>query len=162
MSVRLVMALSIFLSYAIQFYVPATTAWPICAPFLSCGRKNNDAAEYAFRAALVILTCKFSILEWIVQCIGNVIIMGWVCKLFSVAVAISVPNLGLFISLVGAFCSSVLGLIMPPIFGICCNWAEGYGMFRWKLLKDLFLIFIGLVCCCTATYVSMREIVASV
>lgn len=41
---------------------------------------------------------------------------------FAVALAVLIPNLGLVISFVGAFCTSVLGLILPPIFSLCTNW----------------------------------------
>jgi proton-coupled amino acid transporter len=56
MAVRLAMSISIFLSYALQFYVPMSIAWPQLQARIP--KSAQTAAEYAFRTSLVILTCK--------------------------------------------------------------------------------------------------------
>jgi len=68
--------------------------------------------------------------------------------------------LGLFITLVGALCSSALGLILPPIFSLCVDWEYGYGKLNWRLWKNVALIIFGLVGCVTGTFVSILEIIA--
>jgi len=130
-TVRLVMALSIFLSYALQFYVPMSIAWPAIEHRIPISYQK--ISEYGFRTLLV---------------------------LFTFALAECVPNLGLVISLVGALCASSLGLILPPIFSLCTNWAKGYGTLRWRLIKDSSLLAFGLVGCIAGTYVSILEILA--
>jgi len=58
MGVRLAMAISIFLSYALQFYVPMSIAWPKLQARIP--KNAQTVAEFAFRTALVILTCEIS------------------------------------------------------------------------------------------------------
>jgi proton-coupled amino acid transporter len=130
MSVRIVMAVSIFLSYALQFYIPISISWPWIE-----GRvpKNGQVVgEIVYRTVLVI--CTF-------------------------ALAVLIPNLGLVISLVGALCTAVLGLILPPIFSICTHYEIGYGKMRWRLIKDTLLLVFGAVGCFSGTYVSVLKII---
>jgi proton-coupled amino acid transporter len=131
MSVRLMMALSIFFSYALQFYIPMSIAWPVIQPRIPKGAQT--ISEFSFRTALVILTF---------------------------ALAVMIPNLGLFITLVGSLCSSALGLILPPMFAMCVQWEYGYGRLNWKLWKNIALLLFGVVGCTTGTYVSLLEIYA--
>lgn len=56
-SVRLMMALSIFLSYALQFYVPMDIIWPSIKPLIPT-EKMQLISEYVFRTFLVLLTCE--------------------------------------------------------------------------------------------------------
>lgn len=65
--------------------------------------------------------------------------------MFSVVLAISVPLLGLFISLVGAFCLSALGIAFPAIIEMCAYWPDQLGFRRWILWKDILLIVIGII-----------------
>jgi len=60
-SVRLMMALSIFLSYALQFYVPIDIVWPNIKCHIPTERMQVFW-EYVFRTVLVIITCKTSVL----------------------------------------------------------------------------------------------------
>jgi len=130
MSVRIVMSASIFLSYALQFYIPVSIAWPWMEARIP--KNAQVGAEIVFRTALVILTF---------------------------AMAVLIPNLGLVISFVGALCTAALGLILPPIFSMCTHWETGYGSFRWRLVKDSLLLIFGCVGCFAGTYVSVLKIV---
>jgi len=130
-SVRLMMALSIFLSYALQFYVPMDIAWPSIKSRIPT-EKLQLIWEYVFRTALVITT--FLLAELI-------------------------PDLGLFISLVGAMSSSTLALIFPPIINMLVNYGIGYGKGRWSLWKDIALVAFGLIGCIAGTYVSIEQII---
>lgn len=72
------------------------------------------------------------------------------------------PNLGPFISLIGAVCLSTLGLMFPAIIEIVVYWDEpGLGRFNWRLWKNLLLIVFGIVGFLTGTYVSLLEIAHS-
>lgn len=57
-SVRLMMALAIFLSYGLQFYVPMNIVWPLLKDRLHT-EKAQMYGEYAVRTILVIFTCKY-------------------------------------------------------------------------------------------------------
>ncbi|XP_046389905.1 proton-coupled amino acid transporter-like protein pathetic isoform X2 [Ischnura elegans] len=93
-SVKVMIAIAIFLTYGLQFYVPMEIIWKSLAP-----RFENHplTSEYIIRTALVVLT---------------------------VGLAAALPNLGPFISLVGAVCLSTLGLMFPAIIEVVTFWEE--------------------------------------
>ena len=106
-SVKILYTCVIFVSFAIQFYVPITFLWPpLKEKYLmgSSGKMRSSLPinfphreylarkiliwELLFRYALVMVVC---------------------------ALAIAIPDLGDIISLIGAMASSMLALILPPI-----------------------------------------------
>lgn len=126
-------AVAIFFTYALQFYVPMDIIWKALKNNFSANRQNF--ANYSIRICLIFLT---------------------------VVLAILIPNLGGFISLVGAVCLSMLGLIFPAVIDLITFYEEpGLGRFNWRLYKNLFLIFFGLIGFLTGTYVSIIEIIES-
>lgn len=80
--------------------------------------------------------------------------------IFTVTVAIAIPNLGPFISLVGAVCLSTLGLMFPSVIELVTVWDQenGLGACYWKLWKNLAIISFGVLGFLTGTYVSIQEI----
>lgn len=129
--VKLSIALAIFLTYALQFYVPMEIIWKSVRGKFS--ESNKNIAEYAIRIALVILT---------------------------VAISIAIPTIGPFISLIGAVCLSTLGLIFPSLIEIVTFYERpGFGRFNWVLIKNILLICFGIVGFFTGTYVSIQEII---
>jgi len=97
-AVKIMMSVAIFLTYALQFYVPVELLNPTLQQYVSS--QNSLKAEYCLRFSLVMLT-------------------------FSLAAAI--PKLDLFISLVGAISSSTLAMIAPAVIdtitqGEKCSW----------------------------------------
>lgn len=56
-SVKLAMALAIFLSYGLQLYVPVGIMWPAIKNRLE-SEKAQKYGEYFLRIILVIFTCK--------------------------------------------------------------------------------------------------------
>ncbi|CAG9823048.1 unnamed protein product [Phaedon cochleariae] len=129
-SVRLMMAIAIFLSYSLQFYVPFNIVWPIIKNHFNT-EKSRDIAEYVTRTVLVFITF---------------------------LIAIAIPNLGAVISLVGAFSSSALALIFPPLVEIITFWPENLGKNKWILWKDLTIIFIGFAGFAIGSYTSLLNI----
>ncbi|KAH9497816.1 hypothetical protein DERF_013772 [Dermatophagoides farinae] len=134
-SCKVIFACAIFLSYAIQFYVPVTIIWPwVCRRFnLKEGAKKTNTIEYFFRAGLVI---------------------------FTVALAAAIPKLDLFISLVGAISSSGIALMFPPIIDICVLWNEekGFKKWTWIFIKDGAIFLLGIAGFTTGTYASIENI----
>ncbi|XP_076645511.1 proton-coupled amino acid transporter 2 isoform X2 [Halictus rubicundus] len=128
--IKVAISLSILFSYALQFYVPVAIIWP--------GVVNQFGpfrwpilAETIFRSSLCLLT-------------------------FILAEAI--PELGLFISLVGAVSSTALALIFPPIIEMVVCWQNAsLGMFT--MTKDVVIVLIGLLGFVTGTYESLTSIV---
>lgn len=130
-SVKVMIAIAIFFTYALQFYVPMEIIWK--AVKNNFGAKKN-MAEYGIRTSLVVLT---------------------------VILAIIIPNLGGFISLVGAVCLSMLGLIFPAVIELVTYYENpGLGRYNWRLWKNMFLIVFGIIGFVTGTYVSIEEIIA--
>lgn len=65
------------------------------------------------------------------------------------------PKLSLFISLIGAFCSSALALAFPPLIQIIY---EGTAK-RWLLAKNCLILAVALLGFATGTYESLSRLV---
>lgn len=78
---------------------------------------------------------------------------------FLVIVAAIVPNLGVLISLIGAFCASTLALIYPPIIDLVINYSDQQKPTPIVILKNCFIIFLGFFGFVTGTYTSISEII---
>ncbi|XP_049827068.1 proton-coupled amino acid transporter 1-like isoform X2 [Schistocerca gregaria] len=127
--IKVVIALGILFSYALQMYVPVRIIWPGIVnrwgPF-----RRPALVETAFRTALVTLT--FVLAE-------------------------VVPNLSVFISLIGAVSSCTLALLIPPVIDVVYRWEYGIS---WPLvIKDGFIFFVGVVSFLTGTYASVVSMV---
>uniref|UniRef100_A0A182Y517 Amino acid transporter transmembrane domain-containing protein n=1 Tax=Anopheles stephensi TaxID=30069 RepID=A0A182Y517_ANOST len=111
--VRLLMAVAVLASYALQFYVPMT----ILAPAVTKHFRHRHCAEYGLRLVTVLLTF---------------------------VLAAIIPNLGTFISLVGAVSTSTLALVFPPLIDLLTLWPHGDRPGRhWIVLKDSLIIAFG-------------------
>ncbi|XP_068241774.1 proton-coupled amino acid transporter-like protein pathetic [Palaemon carinicauda] len=106
-AVKITMAISIYLTYPLQVYVVFDMLQPLINSKFSTN-VSRIVADYSSRTCIVLLT-------------------------FGLAAAI--PNIGLFISLVGAFSSTSLSLIFPPIIDILTFW-DDKGRYNWKLLMS--------------------------
>ncbi|XP_012281912.1 proton-coupled amino acid transporter-like protein pathetic isoform X2 [Orussus abietinus] len=132
-SVKVMIAVAIFLTYGLQFYVPMEIIWKNVKHWFGA---RKLMAEYGLRVILVT---------------------------FTVGVAIAIPNLGPFISLVGAVCLSTLGLMFPSVIELVTFWEQedGLGRLNWRLWKNLAIICFGILGFLTGTYVSIEEILAA-
>lgn len=131
-TVKLSIAIAIFLTYALQFYVPMEIIWKSVRGNFS--EDNKNLAEYGIRISLVVLT---------------------------VIISIVIPTIGPFISLIGAVCLSTLGLMFPSIIEIITYYERpGFGPYNWILYKNILLIMFGVIGFITGTYVSIQEIIA--
>ncbi|XP_058061139.1 proton-coupled amino acid transporter-like protein CG1139 isoform X1 [Anopheles bellator] len=128
--VRIMMALAIFFSYPLQFYVPMSVITPHIRRHLHTVQ-SRQIGEYLTRVTLV---------------------------LFTFMLAAMVPNLGAVISLVGAVSSSTLALIFPPIIEIVTFWPNGLGRHYWVLWKDLTIMVFGILGFVFGTYTSIAQI----
>ncbi|XP_067613238.1 proton-coupled amino acid transporter-like protein CG1139 [Eurosta solidaginis] len=129
---KIIFAITTWISYSLQGYVTADIVWN---KYLSKRVKNiSNHTLYE----LVIRTC--------------IVLLTFCC-------AVAVPNLSLFLSLVGSFCLSILGLIFPAILQICVQYDTGYGAWRYKLIVNILLVAFGALGGILGTYVSVKEIV---
>ncbi|XP_077517690.1 proton-coupled amino acid transporter 1-like isoform X4 [Amblyomma americanum] len=137
--IRIIFAISIFLSYALQMYVPVKIIWPSIMRRFSLDQGKHSPRvvmffEFLVRTALVTLTF---------------------------VLAVAVPRLDLFIPLVGALASSSLALILPPLFELFTLWDGDQGklMWTWLWAKNLFISVLGVLGFVTGTFVTVTEIV---
>ncbi|XP_017133590.1 glutamate transporter polyphemus [Drosophila elegans] len=74
---------------------------------------------------------------------------------------ILVPNLGPLLSLVGAFTISLLNLVFPALIEICLYYPPdySYGKLKWKLVKDILIVVIGLVILIQGTIFSIIDMI---
>jgi solute carrier family 36 (proton-coupled amino acid transporter) len=128
--VRLMMAMAIFLSYTLQFYVPINIIGPWLRARLH-GENNRLLGDYLLRVGLV---------------------------LFTFILAAMIPNLGAVISLVGAVSSSTLALIFPPIIEIVTFWDQGLGKYNWILWKDIGIMIFGIMGFVFGSFTSILQI----
>ncbi|CAG5133407.1 unnamed protein product, partial [Candidula unifasciata] len=131
LSVRLMFALAIFISYNVQFYVPIAIMWPAIKKRLE-NKFLRKYGEYFFRIALVLVTFGF---------------------------AVAIPHLDLLISLIGAFASSALALILPAIIEVITLSSEDQRLPPYILVKNVLIFLFGIVGCVIGTYTSLRQIV---
>ncbi|XP_068974164.1 proton-coupled amino acid transporter-like protein CG1139 isoform X2 [Bombus flavifrons] len=128
--IQVAISLSILLTYALQFYVPIAIIWPKIVNRFG-PFKWPVFAETVFRSSMCFLT-------------------------FVLAEAI--PQLGLFISLVGAVSSTALALVFPPIIEMVVCWQNAsLGLFT--ISKDILIVLIGLLGFVTGTYESITSII---
>lgn len=134
--VILLLALSIFLSYTLQFYVAIRIVWDeyIGPKFDKNPRKN--IYEYFTRYFLIFIT-------------------------FCLAAAF--PKIDLFISLLGSLTLSMLGIGIPAVIELSAYWYSKTGMsFVLMLLKDLLLIIISFIGLISGTYSGVQNIIKDI
>lgn len=153
-SVRVMMAVAIFLSYGLQFYVPINIVGPwFNSLFRSESQRLSDAG---LRIALVAFTCKFCLIDCLITELFKM--RQNVFSLLSVVLAAIIPNLGPIISLVGAVSSSTLALIFPPLIEIITFWPNKLGQNNWVLWKDIAIMVFGILGFIFGTYTSIAQI----
>ncbi|XKL67358.1 hypothetical protein PGB90_002849 [Kerria lacca] len=127
-SVQICMAVAIFLSYGLQFYVPMNIIWPSLSQKLS----TDLTMKYGEHLVRIVLV------------------------LFTFMMAIAVPNLGAVISLVGSVSSSILALIIPPLIEMATFWNSGIS--KVTITKDVFITLFGLLGFFAGSYTSIVNI----
>ena len=73
--------------------------------------------------------------------------------------AVLIPRIDLFISLVGAIACCVLALIVPPALDLILFWKRSLKYSCLILIKNILIILFGLYIFASGTYVSIANIV---
>ncbi|XP_065161836.1 proton-coupled amino acid transporter-like protein CG1139 isoform X2 [Atheta coriaria] len=131
-TVNILYSIAIFISYGLQGYVPVKILWDTYI-FKRLENSNHLLVwEYVLRIGAVIVTF---------------------------VLAVTIPLLGLFISLFGAFCLSALGIAFPAIMEICVMYPDKLGPCKYILIKDILLILFGIIGLCAGSYSCLSEII---
>lgn len=81
------------------------------------------------------------------------------CFTFTVVVAIGVPHISPFLTIVGALFFSALGLIFPVVIETIVFWDEGLGYLNWKLFKNIFIVIFGVLAMIFGTNSGVKGII---
>jgi len=129
--VKLLFSTCVFLTYFLQFYVPMLIIQP---PILKhVPQEYHIWADYGIRAATVILTC---------------------------ILAVSIPQLDNFISLVGSISCTALAIIFPIFIHILTLTSEGDGRVPlFIFFKDGVIMVLGVFMFMFGTYTSLVRII---
>uniref|UniRef100_A0A1B6EK48 Amino acid transporter transmembrane domain-containing protein n=1 Tax=Cuerna arida TaxID=1464854 RepID=A0A1B6EK48_9HEMI len=132
--VKIAIAIGMLLTYPIMFYVPNAVVWSAIVKRWGPFKKKI-LYEYILRILLSLIT--FVLAEVI-------------------------PNLSVFISLVGAVSSTALALVFPPLCDLSIRWKDqDFGIFGWRKIVDFITLIVAIFGFCTGTYYSLAEIVNS-
>ncbi|XP_066148000.1 proton-coupled amino acid transporter-like protein CG1139 isoform X3 [Euwallacea fornicatus] len=126
-------SIAIYISYGLQGYVPVQIMW---SNYFAKRMENVNEKKKAFYEYLLRI----------------------VCVIITFVLAMTVPLLGLFISLVGSFCLSALGIAFPAIIEMCANWPENSNPRTLLFWKDILLIVVGVIGLSAGSYSAIYAI----
>lgn len=76
------------------------------------------------------------------------------------SLAIAVPDIGLFVSLIGAIFFSILSIFIPAfIETVFLQSYEDYGRLYWKLIKNILLMLFAVIALFSGSFVSIKDII---
>ncbi|CAB0011240.1 unnamed protein product [Nesidiocoris tenuis] len=128
-SVKILVALAVLCTYSLQYFVCLEIVWDAVK---GKWKMNQTLLEYIVRTILTTST---------------------------VILAVAVPTIGPFLALIGAFCFSLLGLIIPALIETVTFWDKGFGKFNWVAWKNVGMFLFGLVALVFGSYTSIVDIV---
>jgi proton-coupled amino acid transporter len=131
----LAIATGVLLGYAIQFFVAIQIMFPNIQKMSNFSNTHPLIGEMIFRTFMVFLT---------------------------LSVAILIPELDLLLSLIGAVCSTVLALVLPPLLEFIIVSCED-NQHRWfVLVKNIIILLISLLGFLSGGYESLTAILAKI
>ncbi|XP_043465097.1 proton-coupled amino acid transporter-like protein pathetic [Leptopilina heterotoma] len=114
-AVKILVGAAVFCTFGLQFYVCLDIGWNAIKG--KC-EKRPLLANYIMRTVLVT---------------GSVLL------------AVAVPTIAPFIGLLGAFCFSILGLLIPVFIETVTYWDIGFGPGNWVAIKNIVICIIGVL-----------------
>ncbi|XP_045459894.1 proton-coupled amino acid transporter-like protein pathetic [Melitaea cinxia] len=129
-SAKILMALVIYFSFTLQFYVPMEMINRLLQKRSS--NRFENLIQVSIRTVLVTIT---------------------------VAVAVAFPNLELVISFVGAIFFSNLGLLVPAVINTVYLWDKDLGKFNYVVIKNSIIVIISIIALVSGSYASILGII---
>lgn len=128
-AVKILIGLAVFFTFGLQFYVCLEIGWNGIKHRYV---KNPTIANYILRTIMVVI-----------------------CVMLAVALPMITP----FVGLIGAFCFSILGLIVPVLIEIITFWDKGFGKYNWKIVKHIVVILAGIIALIFGSKMAIEEII---
>ncbi|KAF7283547.1 hypothetical protein GWI33_000288 [Rhynchophorus ferrugineus] len=126
---QLAIAIAVFFSYMLVFYVPVDIAWSNLKDRIP--ESKHNISQIILRSVLIIVN------------VGIAIAGG--------------QKLGTLIDLIGAIFLSTLGFFVPAFLDIIVRWDEGWGRLHWRLWKNLFIMLMSLFGLVSGSYYAFVE-----
>jgi len=125
---KICISLAVFCTYGLQFFVCLEIAW---TKIQDSFEKATIYHNYVLRTVMVTM---------------------------SVAIAVAVPTIGPFIGLIGAFCFSLLGIIVPVVIEFATYWDK---VTVWMTIRNAVLIVVGFLALVFGTSNSVFQIIST-
>lgn len=113
--VKVLIGLAVFFTFGLQFYVCLEIGWDFIKDKFT---KRPTMVNYMMRTVLVTA---------------------------AVLLAVAVPTIGPFVGLLGAFCFSILGLLVPVFIEMVTYWESGFGKYNYLIWKNIFVCIFGIL-----------------
>lgn len=153
---KMLFTLAVLISYGLQGYVIVDILWNNHFRMRYEGTDSECRYEYMLRYAIVFSSC--ACVEGTKDCDVVTLLLISIC-LFTVVLAMSVPDLGIMIGLIGSLCLSLMGFVVPAIMDICVRSPDAYGRFNWRLICDMVLIMFGLNVLITGLLLNIMDLI---
>lgn len=127
--VKILIALAVFCTFGLQFYVCLEIGWDALKTRFT---KRPLLVNYMMRTILVTA---------------------------AVFLAVAVPTIGPFVGILGAFCFSILGLIVPVFIEMVTYWEQGFGRYNWIIWKNVIIVAFGCLALYFGSKSSIEEII---
>ncbi|XP_054276883.1 proton-coupled amino acid transporter-like protein CG1139 isoform X2 [Macrosteles quadrilineatus] len=118
----------IFLTYPLQCFVSLEILWGNYIRHVVDDPLKEFIVEYILRTVTVLITF---------------------------IAALTIPQIDIVISLIGALCISCLGMIFPFTLELVTRYPNDFGRWNWILIKDIILILLGFGILVIGTYTSL-------
>ncbi|KAG4077274.1 hypothetical protein HA402_009903 [Bradysia odoriphaga] len=128
--VKILIALAVFCTFGLQFFVCVEIVWNGIKDRFT---KRPTVVNYVMRTVLVTL---------------------------AVLIAVAVPTISPFIGLIGAFCFSILGLLVPIAIEFVTYWDQGFGKWNWIIWKNLIVAIFGVFALIFGSKSAIEEIIS--
>lgn len=129
-AVKLLIALAVLFTYGLQLFVPMDIMWRAVKE--KCSHKYQGLCHTVMRIGISI---------------------------FTICVALLVPELEPFISLVGSIFFSILGITIPAVVETISCWDGHLGRGKWRFWKNTTLVIFSLLALIFGSWISISDII---
>ncbi|XP_053961907.1 proton-coupled amino acid transporter-like protein pathetic [Anastrepha ludens] len=128
---KLLMAVAILFTFGLQFFIPNEILWRHIKHKFN--ERHHNIIQILLRTGIILI---------------------------AVGVSVAIPQLGPFISLVGAVFFSLLGIFVPSVCETVYLWPDRLGCCRWILYKNIVLSLCAILALIAGSTTSIMEIIA--